>query len=143
MAEARTKSHDGKRLAADFAVLNNSDYIGIIAEGEFAKKYGLLMSSITIGKRDPGWDFVYKGKKIDIKATERANGNLIVPKAPNRPRVADIYVLAIVNVGNETANFVGWIDAKEVMLAPVRDLGRGSYPVYFVDRKNLRPMDEL
>src|SRR5687768_17027697 len=143
LAAQRTRQHDGRRTTEQVAVYDNADLVGVIAEGEFAKKYGFPLKDVRSDKRDPGWDFILDGRKIDIKATARPDGNLLVPTAAKRPIVADIYVLAIVNVGNETAEFVGWMDQKSVRLCPIRKVTNNSYPVYFVERSKLFPMEEL
>lgn len=144
LAAERTRHHEGRRKVQEGRVTSTADLVGVIAEGEFAKKYGLPVDSVQSAQRDPGWDFILDGKKIDIKATSRKDGNLIVHTAAKRPLSADIYVLAIVNVGNETAEFIGWIEQKDVRVAPVRTLGYNDlYPVHFVTRSQLRPMDEL
>lgn len=112
LALGRTKTHDrvGRRTRQ---ILPNRDYIGIIAEGEFAKRYGYIVNVDLLPGGDAGYDFysTRTANKIDIKATERKNGRLMVKDYEN----ADVYVLAIVDTQTETADFVGWIYGHQIL----------------------------
>lgn len=144
IARLRTESHDGRRLPQEEKVLKEADLIGIIAEGEFARKYGLDLSFEKAIRVDPGYDFVLPdGTKVDIKATTRYNGNLIVAIEKKRAYTTDAFVLAVVDIDNEKAQFVGWATVDTVRQAEVRDFKYGAYPVHFVSRNKLRPMEEL
>lgn len=142
LADARTKQHDGRRKPAEEAINDDTDLIGVIAEGEFAKAYGLVFEK-RVYARDDGYDYVLaNGRKIDIKATKHKNGNLFVATEMKHEFVADAFVLAIVDTQTETAQFIGWATRDEVRNTPVKYFGKG-YPVHTVWRRYLHPMSEL
>lgn len=114
LARERTALHDNVGRYK-IQVLEQRDYIGVIAEGEFAKKSGLNMNTDLIPAGDDGFDFrlVRTGETVDIKATERKDGRLMVPME-GKP-LADYFVLAIVDTSTETARFAGWTTRDTLM----------------------------
>ena len=103
--------------------------IGFCAEYSFSKQFNLHLDIISNLEKD-SFDFISKdGSTIDIKATDRSDGNLIVPKL-----LHDVYVLAIVD--GSTVDFVGYATNQMIEEAGKKDLGNG--PVWFVSRKDLK-----
>ena len=143
LAAARTASHP-RRLAKNKAIRPDNDYIGVIAEKTVADALGLpLQDYITPGKTDPGYDFTTnRGLKIDVKGTDRPNGNLLVPC--DSKMTADVYMLVIVDKSTECGRIVGWIGSDDVLSAPKKDFGRKENgEVYFVEASKLRPIRDL
>ncbi len=120
------------------------DYLGAIGELAFAKHVGLPMAldySPTPRARDSwddGADFVVGGQRVQVKATDRADGRLIFPVA--QPRRADWYVLARVLDGTGArVELAGKASAADVSAHAVEaDLGRGKTLVY--PTAQLRPI---
>ena len=103
--------------------------IGFCAEYAFSKQFNLHLDIISNLEKD-SFDFISKdGATIDIKATDRSDGNLIVPKL-----LHDVYVLAIVD--GSTVDFIGYATKQMIEEAGKKDLGNG--PVWFVSRKDLK-----
>lgn len=110
--------------------------------------------------KDPGWDIVFRGWKIDVKWTPYEPGgpfktptypHLIVPAW--KPRRADLYALV---VGENEDRFDAWADwgcgfetRQVVEAAKVVDWGKArktsgrSAPVYAIGFDYLRPLAEL
>jgi len=103
--------------------------LGFCAEYAFSKQFNLHLDIISNLEKD-SFDFISKdGATIDIKATDRSDGNLIVPKL-----LHDVYVLAIVD--GSTVDFIGYATKQMIEEAGKKDLGNGS--VWFVNRKELK-----
>ena len=103
--------------------------IGFCAEYAFSKQFNLHLDIISNLQKD-SFDFISKdGSTIDIKATDRSDGNLIVPKL-----LHDVYVLAIVD--GRTVDIVGYATKEMIEEAGRKDLGNGL--VWFVNRKDLK-----
>ena len=103
--------------------------LGFCAEYAFSKQFNLHLDIISNLEKD-SFDFISKdGATIDIKATDRSDGNLIVPKL-----LHDVYVLAIVD--GSTVDFIGYASKQMIEEAGKKDLGNG--PVWFVNRKELK-----
>lgn len=103
--------------------------IGFTSEYAFSKQFNLHLDIISNLEKD-SFDFISKdGATIDIKATDRSDGNLIVPKL-----LHDVYVLAIVD--GRTVDIVGYATKQMIEEAGRKDLGNG--PVWFVNRKELK-----
>jgi len=102
---------------------------GFMAEYAFSKQFNLHMDIIGNLEKD-SFDFISKdGATIDIKSTDRKDGNLVVPKLMH-----DVYVLAIVD--GSTVDFIGYATKQMIEEAGKKDLGNGS--VWFVNRKELK-----
>jgi len=103
--------------------------IGFCAEYAFSKQFNLHLDIISNLQKD-SFDFISKdGSTIDIKAIDRSDGNLIVPKL-----LHDVYVLAIVD--GRTVDIVGYATKEMIEEAGRKDLGNGL--VWFVNRKQLK-----
>jgi len=103
--------------------------IGFTAEYAFSKQFNLHLDIISNLEKD-SFDFISTyGNTIDIKATDRKDGNLVVPKLMH-----DAYVLAIVD--GSTVDIAGYATKGMIERAGKKDLGNG--PVWFVDRKQLK-----
>lgn len=144
IAQARTAGHEKGRNALDKPIFDNTDLIGVIAEGEFARQFNLPFNADIGSEGDGGYDFILPdGRTVDVKGTVRVNGNLLVPAADRKPLKADVYVLAIVDTDEETAAFIGWASQDDVRSSMVKDFGYAYGPAYFVHRSRLRPMNKL
>ena len=113
-AERRTRLHDyvGRTTKQ---VLSDRDLIGIIAEGEFAQQFGGTPNFELIPAGDDGFDFKTRsGRTIDIKATTRPDGRLMV-KTMLKRNMADIYVLGVVSIMTEYCSFKGWATAQDLI----------------------------
>ena len=103
--------------------------LGFAAEYAFSKQFNLHLDIISNLEKD-SFDFISSnGATIDIKATDRTDGNLVVPKLMH-----DVYVLAIVD--GSTVDFVGYATKQMIEKAGKKDLGKG--PVWFVNRQDLK-----
>lgn len=103
--------------------------LGFCAEYAFSKQFNLHLDIIS-NLEKYSFDFISKdGSTIDIKATDRSDGNLIVPKL-----LHDVYVLAIVD--GSTVDFIGYATNEMILEAGKKDLGHG--PSWFVNRKELK-----
>lgn len=106
---------------------------GLIAEYAFCKKFNIFQD-LSSEPRSGTYDCITpSGKRVDIKATRRKNGNLVRTLKKNND--VDTYVLAVVH-DDASVEFVGWI-VKEDFIKPenIKDLGHGK--TYFLDRKHL------
>lgn len=98
------------------------EYIGAAGEIAFARWYGIPFTREQ--KLIPGaCDFTLQGVRLDVKATDRRQGSLIIPLSC-RPGRADLYVY--VSFAGSTAEIVGFIPEAVVFQDRyLRDLGRG------------------
>ena len=107
--------------------------IGLIAEYAFCKKFNIFQD-LSSEPRSGTYDCLTpSGKRVDIKATRRRNGNLVRTLKQNDD--VDTYVLAVVD-DNAAVEFIGWI-SKEDFIKPenIKDLGYGK--TYFLGREHL------
>ena len=142
IARERNKIHDGRRKATEKQIIDEADLIGVIAEGEFAQKYGLPFNDSILVEGDGKVDFVLAdGRTIDIKATTRPYGKLLYPV--RKDILVDVFVLAIVNLEKETARFAGWATKEELIAAPIVNYGYRYGAAYALTQPKLRPMGEL
>jgi hypothetical protein len=109
------------------------DIQGVCAEFAIAKLMNLY-PDFTTNPRRGGKDLTDKnGKRIDVKQTDKENGNLIAPfhKSVNE---VDIYVLVI---GTNPYQVVGWCKSAELIRDEnIKDFGYGK--TYFMHRDKLR-----
>jgi len=109
--------------------------VGAIAEIAWNKRYETF-PDFNCEPRRGGWDAITDGKKVDIKATDLKDGNLVTSIGKLTDAV-DRYVLAIVKDVN-TVEFIGWIDSKDFLRDENKtDLGHGK--TYFLHRSKLHP----
>ena len=119
-------NHDSLQIMVD----------GAIAEYAFCKRFNLFCD-MSSEPRSGTYDVLSReGKRIDIKATRRKNGNLVRTLKQNDD--VDIYVLAVVH-DNGATEFVGWISKKDFIKPEnIKDLGHGN--TYFLHRKYLKKL---
>lgn len=109
------------------------EIIGFKAEMAFAKKYNIY-PDLEIHCRSGSYDLLINDKRVDIKATMRPNGQLLVHRTKSK-KESDIYVLAVVN-GN-VIDFKGWLQTEECFAEEnIKDLGHG--PTYAIPQDKLR-----
>ena len=106
--------------------------IGVMAEMAFCKWANLYCNlDIKIQSQTP--DLIYKGWKCDIKATDRADGRLIVP-VKKKKGSSDVYILGITS--GQTVEFKGFaIEDDIINESRIKDLGYG--PTYCMDQNEL------
>lgn len=109
---------------------------GVLAEMAFGKAYN-LWPDLSVAPRHGGPDLIGRnGWRIDVKATRRANGRLLVPTYKPAGDV-DIYVLAIVT--DTEVDLIGYIDAAQAQHPDnLQDLGYG--PTYVIAPERLTPL---
>ena len=123
IARRRSAIHEGTKRSTK-QVLPDRDLIGVIAEQAFAKTYGVAMNMSITPMGDGGADFITrKGNWVDIKATKRPDGRLMVKK---HRLTADIYVLAIVNTESGAVDFAGWTTKQDIIEHATREFHQGE-----------------
>jgi hypothetical protein len=91
--------------------------------------------------RDPGWDFVLRGRRVDVKWTPVALPGRCLLVFADRPRLADVYVSVVGETPDELV-VAGWAYRREVEAAPiVNRTGRARSYCFPLNR--LRPMRSL
>lgn len=85
------------------------DENGFIGEYAFAKYHNLFFD-ITAKPRRKGYDFLFQGKRIDVKTTDYGNGKLMVRDIDNTD--IDVYVLAVFD--GETVSFPGYCSVSRL-----------------------------
>ena len=104
--------------------------MGAIAEIAFAKRFNCF-PDLTVQPRKGGYDAMYQGKRIDIKASLDRNARLVVGvnKDP-----ADIYVLGIVD--GSTVDLIGFAKGVDLFQeSNLTDFGTG--PRYVMNQAQL------
>ena len=94
------------------------DLRGFGAEFAFCKWENAYPSFIT-GKTDKADCIASDGTRVDIKATDRINGNLLV-SITKKINDVDVYFL-VVKISNEKFNIVGYEDSKNVICKDAYD----------------------
>lgn len=65
---------------------------------------------------DPGYDFIWRGWRVDVKTTPASDGHLIHPDGREGLEKADVFALVRLNPGAEAALiwgvFAGWISRQ-------------------------------
>lgn len=111
--------------------------LAMIAEIAWAK-WQNVFPCLSLIPRSGTADNVTRGRKVDIKATDRLDGRLLVMLNKTLAD-ADIYVLAI--VADNVVDFVGYATAQDVFRPEnIKDLGYG--PTYVIERSALRRFQE-
>ena len=87
------------------------DRLGIIGEMAVAKALNVCPIFNDSTKAN-GYDLLYQGLRIDVKTTERSDGNLII-KTKENPDV-DTYCLVRWDEENSVATIVGYMPKQEV-----------------------------
>lgn len=121
VARARTDMHaDSPDTRADrgtpWAVL---DAVGVAGELVIQRLIPGMRPSTFVPERlgDPGFDFIWRGWRVDVKATTRHRaGRLIHPAGREGCAKADLFLLVRVREVEarfEYGDFVGWITGRE------------------------------
>ena len=96
--------------------------IGVMAELAFCK-WANIYPELDVKNQAGTTDVVYQGWKCDIKATERADGQLMVSQWKKKES-SDVYILGIID-GN-SVDFSGYALTDDIMQeANLKDLGYG------------------
>lgn len=110
------------------------DTLGVAAEYAWAKHHNTF-PDLTFHARKNGCDALHSGWRIDVKATARPNGRLILNPKQINPDV-DLFALAIVTLPE--VYFVGYAMARELRQDKnLTDLGHG--PCHVLEQHQLRP----
>ena len=121
IARERKQSHDGTRQgdhkAIDGQDKMNMDRTGAAAEVAFARRYELPPPRVDLVGGDGGYDYLvnWNGEKtkVEIKASDYRNPNLIVPSIRNI-EAPDVYVLYSAKYYSYLRP-IGWIRTSEFM----------------------------
>lgn len=106
--------------------------IGVMAELAFCK-WANLYPNLDVVNQSGTPDLIYQGWKCDIKATDRADGRLIVP-VKKKKGASDVYILGITS--GHTVDFKGFAVEDDIINeARIKDLGKG--PTYCMDQNEL------
>lgn len=88
-------------------------FLGYLGETVFADEYDLERPEVIEGDLDDGWDFVYDGHKVDVKATS-TNHLILFPKAPWSETGKQIDYYASVQIDpTYTEAEISWVSRKE------------------------------
>lgn len=111
--------------------------IGVMAELAFCK-WANLYPNLDVVNQSSTPDLIYQGWKCDIKATDRADGQLIVP-VRKKKGASDVYILGIIH-GN-SVDFSGYATEDEILNeARIKDLGYG--PTYCMTQEEITKFKE-
>ena len=111
---------------------NTNEELGVLAEYAFCKYFNIFFDGTFAGK-DAGYDCILHGKKIDIKAIDSPDKNLVAYIKQENAQI-DLYVLILVE--DDQPAIVGWIEKDRfIQDFNKRDLGYGER--YFL------PQDQL
>lgn len=114
-----------------------NETIGVMAELAFCK-WANLYPNLDVVNQKGTPDLIYQGWKCDIKATDRADGQLIVPHRKKKG-ASDVYILGIIH-GN-SVDFVGYATEAEILNeARIKDLGHG--PTYCMTQEEITKFKE-
>lgn len=106
--------------------------MGVMAEMAFCKWAGVFFSPDS-SPQSGTTDVIYQGWKCDIKATERADGQLLVSQWKKKES-SDVYILGIID--GLSVNFAGFATADEIIQeSRLKDLGYG--PTYCMPQHEL------
>jgi len=111
--------------------------MGVMAEMAFCK-WANLYFGLDSSPQSGTTDVIYDGWKCDIKATERADGQLLVSQWKKKES-SDVYILGIVD--GLSVNFVGFAPAGDIIQeSRLKDLGYG--PTYCMTQQELKKFKE-
>lgn len=109
--------------------------VGILGEMAYAFHYGIPRDRRVLpnGIGDGGVDLFLDGLKIDVKATDRDTGNLLLKKRPNG---SDYLALAIIDKDKCTVRLAGMVSSvKFIETCKTQDFGHGE--TFFIEQGNL------
>jgi hypothetical protein len=96
--------------------------IGVMAELAFCK-WANIYPELDVKNQSGTTDVIYQGWKCDIKATERADGQLMVSQWKKKES-SDVYILGIIDANS--VDFSGYALTDDIMQeANLKDLGYG------------------
>lgn len=106
--------------------------MGVMAEMAFCK-WANLYFEMDLAPQSGTTDVIYQGWKCDIKATERADGQLLVSQWKKKES-SDVYILGITD--GLSVDFVGFATANDIIQpSRLKDLGYG--PTYCMAQQEL------
>lgn len=148
IAKERKKSHDGTRQGDHKAVEGqdkmNMDRTGAAAEVAFAREFDLPAPKVDLVTGDGGFDYLVKWggeeTKVEIKASDYRNPNLIVPNIRDI-EAPDVYVLYSAKYYNYIRP-IGWVHTDEfIQKSEKRDSKIGEYCLW-LDSSELSELPE-
>lgn len=111
--------------------------IGVMAELAFCK-WANLYPNLDVVNQSSTPDLIYEGWKCDIKATDREDGQLIVP-VRKKKGASDVYILGIIH--DNSVDFSGFATEDEILNeARIKDLGYG--PTYCMTQEEITKFKE-
>lgn len=106
---------------------------GVIGEVAFCKAMNVC-PDLSTEPRKNGYDCVFNERRVDVKSTSVATGNLLLPEWKDNPDI-DIYVLAILHPFH--VELVGWAFKTDLVQPEnLKDYGYG--PTYSMSQAQLR-----
>ena len=130
----RQNGQKGERLKFDNP--GHDDYVGLAGELAVA---AYLSDEPNLGDTKIDYDLEIPQGYVDVKSTERQNGNLLAPLRQKK-HPTDIYILCTINA--PAVDIVGYVLASEFMVDEnIRNIGGGD--CYFLSREELHPVEEL
>lgn len=129
-----------EKLVGDPAKVQELEFIGVGGEIAFAKWMNVFPNISTVLVPDAP-DYVIHGIAIDVKSSDRPDGDLIIP-IHKKQESAGVYVYLNGSLDRGKYDLVGWTTAKVAFQKKYeRDLGRGLSRV--IPRKSLYPCETL
>jgi hypothetical protein len=132
---AEQRQTQGRRAGSTRPLRTDMDWLGLLGELAFARRYDLPVRFKDVPEGDRGVDFETPLGWVDVKATPECYDNLLVPADADLR--ADLYVVA--RVGRAVC-LSGWCLRAAVERAPVRTL---KIPTRVIAAQNLHPIDEF
>ena len=128
---ARGNNVEDKQVGDQSAI--QTDLIGVVGEYAFCKRNNIF-PDLVASPRSGSYDCIFKGYRIDVKATHYKDGRLLATTKKNND--VDRYVLAIVD--GRKIYFPGWIEKDDFINEKnLKNLGHGF--VYALDQDCLNP----
>jgi hypothetical protein len=110
-----------------------NDEIGLIAEHTFCKHVNVF-HDLVFGGRDEGYDCIVQGHRVDVKAIQKPEHNLLIKRYPHVTEKVDQFVLVYVNIPETW--IVGWIK-KDCAVQPENMTTLPEDDCYLIKQKNL------